>query len=43
MNNKIFDVCDWTKRKAGVLGLVAVNTNLTFRHNSTISLNDYVI
>jgi hypothetical protein len=43
MNNKTLDVGDWTKRNAGVLGVVDVNKNLTFRHNSTINFKNYVI
>jgi hypothetical protein len=43
MNNKTLDIRDWIKRKAGELGIVDVNTNLTFRHNSTINVKDYVI
>jgi hypothetical protein len=43
MNYKILDVADWTKRNAGVFGVVDVNKKLTFRHNSTINVKDYVI
>jgi len=39
----MLDVRDWAKRNAGVLGVVDINKNLTFRHNRTISVKDGVI
>jgi len=42
MNNETLDVRDWNKRNAGVLGVVDINKNLTFRHNN-ISVKDDVI
>jgi len=43
MNNETLDVRDWAKRNAGLLGVVDTNKNLTFRHNSTISVKDDVV